>query len=216
MTDDSMQIVNVSEEKREQAAADAFERIKRGQHWLDWMDIGEGLAVGRTKAFRTAGTNNVQNPHYKRAFKVWMSERPWARDLDQPTRAHLFWCVDNRNDLERWRETLATNERARLNHPTATKRRYEAAHRGGKDPAAPAKETERDRLLGEIKRLTAEKDAWRKRAEAEGSLFDLKKDTIPDMVRTISGNLADHRFNALTKGLVEEQARRKAERKQAG
>jgi hypothetical protein len=58
-----------------------------------------------------------------------MSTRPWALELDKPTRAHLFWCVDHRSEIEAWREILAQNERARLiNHPTAMKRRYETAH----------------------------------------------------------------------------------------
>jgi hypothetical protein len=46
-----------SEERKEKDAAEAAERIKRGQHRLDWMYIAEGLEVGRLKAMRRAGTN---------------------------------------------------------------------------------------------------------------------------------------------------------------
>jgi hypothetical protein len=118
-----------SEERKGKDAAEAAERIKRGQHWLDWMYIAEGLEVGRLKAMRRAGTNRPIGSGYNKAFGEWLDPRPWARDLDKPTRTHLFWCVDHRNEIERWRETLARNERARLNHPTAMKRRYEATHR---------------------------------------------------------------------------------------
>jgi hypothetical protein len=90
------------------------------------MFVAEGLGVGRRWAQRRAGTDDIQSPHYKKAFKEWMRDRPWAKDLDNPTRAHLFWCLEWRNDIDQWRETLAANERARLNHPTAMKRRYEA------------------------------------------------------------------------------------------
>src|SRR6516225_347371 len=118
-----------TEERKEKQAAEAAERIKRGQHWLDWMYIAEGLEVGRTRAMRRAGINRPYGSGYNRAFGEWMNEHPWARDLDKPTRNHLFWCIDHRNDIEAWRETLAQNERLRLNHPTAMKRRYEATHR---------------------------------------------------------------------------------------
>ena len=117
-----------SEDRKEKDAAEAAERIKRGQHWLDWMYIAEGLEVGRVKAMRRAGTNRPIGSAYNRAFGDWLNERSWARDLDKPTRNHLFWCADNRNNIEAWRETLGPNERARLNHPTALKRRYEATH----------------------------------------------------------------------------------------
>ena len=35
------------DERKEKAAADAYVRIRSGQHWLDWMFVAEGLGVGR-------------------------------------------------------------------------------------------------------------------------------------------------------------------------
>jgi hypothetical protein len=120
------------------------------------------------------------------------------------------------HDIDSWRETLAVNERARLNHPTAMKRRYEATRRSDIAAREKPSETERDRLLREIERVTGERDAWRKRAENEGSLFDLKRDTAADIARTIAGNGGLHRLQSFGKALIEEIARRKAEQKQAG
>jgi hypothetical protein len=70
-----------SEDRKEKDAAEAAERIKRGQHWLDWMYIAEGLEVGRVKAMRRAGTNRPIGAAYNRAFGDWLNERSWARDL---------------------------------------------------------------------------------------------------------------------------------------
>ena len=179
-----------SEERKEKDAAEAAERIKRGQHWLDWMYIAEGLEVGRLKAMRRAGTNRPIGSGYNKAFGEWLNPRPWARDLDKPTRTHLFWCVDHRNEIERWRETLAQNERARLNHPTAMKRRYEATHKPDEAGTRGANETRAQKLEREIERLSSELEAWRKRAMVEGSLFDLKKDTPKDIATTIAGNVS--------------------------
>jgi hypothetical protein len=178
-----------SDERKEKAAADAYVRIRSGQHWLDWMFVAEGLGVGRRWAQRKGGTDDIQSPHYKRAFKEWMAPRPWAKDLDSPTRAHLFWCLDWRNDIDQWRETLAQNDRAKLNHPTAMKRRYEATHRereNAVDPNAPKKETSREALVRENEDLWARvKKLERQREAGDGNLFDLERDKPEDIARCI-------------------------------
>ena len=146
----------------------------------------------------------------------WLDPRPWARVLDKPTRTHLFWCVDHRNEIERWRETLAQNERARLNHPTAMKRRYEATHKPDEVGTRGANETRAQKLEREVERLSSELEAWRKRAMAEGSLFDLKKDTPKDIATTIAGNVSLSRLISIQKAIAEEIALLKADQKQAG
>jgi hypothetical protein len=213
-----------SEERKEKDAAEAAERIKRGQHWLDWMYIAEGLEVGRVKAMRRAGTNRPIGAAYNRAFGDWLNERRWARDLDKPTRNHLFWCADNRNAIEAWRETLAANERARLNHPTAMKRRYEATHKvaetKGAKPQKVAHEQEVERLKADIEMRDREID-WLKGKRAEdGSLFDIAK-TKPDQIARIvleNVGLARSRNlrNALTQAIDEAERKARAKSKQAG
>jgi hypothetical protein len=145
-----------------------------------------------------------------------MKDRPWARDLDQPTRAHLFWCFDNRNDVERWRETLAANERLRLNHPTATKRRYEATHREIVNKDAAQRQSKTDRLENEIMRLSEEVVTWRKKAETDGSLFDLRKDTVKDIIVAIEGNVTPSKFQTLAKGMADRAAEIRKTSKHAG
>jgi hypothetical protein len=203
-----------NEERAERNAAEAAERIKRGQHWLNWIAVAEGLEVGRIKAMRRAGANRPVGSVYNKAFGLWLNEHKWARDLDKPTRSHLFWCLDHRNDIERWRETLAQNERARLNHPTAMKRRYEATHRP--DESGAKGETRAQKLEREIERLSTELEAWRKRAEAEGSLFDLRKDTATDIAATIAKHVTFYKLTAIQKALAEEIRRLKAKQKHAG
>jgi hypothetical protein len=184
------------------------------------MYIAEGLEVGRNKAMRRAGTNRQLGSSYNKAFGQWLDGHPWARDLDKPTRNHLFWCIDHRNDIEAWRETLAQNERARLNHPTPMKRRYEATHNapGGKDEgeAKGVKETRAQKLEREIERLTGDVENWRKRAQAEGSLFDLKRDTVKHIAETIAENVTYGRLVSIQRAIAEEIARLKAEQKHAG
>ena len=71
-----------------------------------------------------------------------------------------------------------------MNHPTTVKRAYDATHKTAATPAANG-ETRveqagaRDRAAGEV-------EAWRKKAEADGGLFDLKKDSVKVIAATIA------------------------------
>ena len=152
------------EARKENLAAEAAARIEKGQHWLDWLAIGEGLVVGRLRAMRRSGTNRPEGSTYNRCFGDWMDAHKWARDLDKATRNHAMWCADNRDTVERWRETLAKNVRANLNHPTSIKRRYEKVHAVDKD--------ESEKAVTETKAQILE----RRCAELEDQLADALKE----------------------------------------
>ena len=135
------------EARKENLAAEAAARIEKGQHWLDWLAIGEGLVVGRLRAMRRSGTNRPEGSAYNRCFGDWMDAHTWARDLDRATRNHAVWCADHRDEVERWRETLAKNVRANLNHPTSIKRRYDKSHAVDKDEAETVKTGTKAQIL---------------------------------------------------------------------
>ena len=59
---------------RERLAAEAFERIRSGNHWRDWTYVAIGLQVGREKAMRDAHTNQPLGRTYNRAFADWMAD----------------------------------------------------------------------------------------------------------------------------------------------
>jgi hypothetical protein len=58
-----------------------------------------------------------------------MATRHWARDLDKPTRAHLFWCAEHRSEIEAWRDEMDPCDRTKRNHPSHIKRAFEAERR---------------------------------------------------------------------------------------
>src|SRR6516162_5583199 len=160
------------EARIEEIAAQAAERISRGQHWLDWLAIGEGLVVGRQRAMRRAGTNRPDGSAYNRSFGNWMDEHKWARDLDKATRNHAMRCADHRVEIEYWRKTLASNIRANLNHPTSIKRRYESAHKVDKDESekvhTESKAQQLERRCAELEDQLAE--ALKKNADLQKEL----------------------------------------------
>jgi hypothetical protein len=186
-TEPSMDRASELEAHKEKLAAEGYARIKTGAHWTDWTYVADGLAVGRTKAFRMSGTNNENDPRYKRAFSEWMAERPWAKDLDRALRSHLKWVADYRSEIEEWRSTLAQNERAKLNHPTTLKRKFDAAHKVfAKDPNAPKKPNDKEALIARNAELEAEnaKLKHQLRTGNSGSLFNILTDK-PDLIGKI-------------------------------
>lgn len=94
---------------------------------------------------------------------------PWAKHNDKAVRSHLFWVGDNRSEIDVGRRTLASNVRDKLNHPTAVKRKYDAAHKpGGKASGAPKKETKTEALIRENDEL------WAKVKALENENADLR------------------------------------------
>ena len=55
-----------------------------------------------------------------------------------------------------------------------------------------------------------------KRLQIDGSLFDLKKDSVKVIATTIAGNVSLHRLTALQQALGDEIKAIKAAQKQAG
>ena len=98
------------EAERERLAAEAFERIRSGQHWRDWTYIAQGLDVGCNRAMRESYSNRPIGRGYNEAFGRWMDKHPWARKIDKATRNHLFWVADHLTQIEAWRDTLPVNQ----------------------------------------------------------------------------------------------------------
>jgi hypothetical protein len=206
------------EEARAQEAADAADRLKRGQSWDDWLKIGTFLNIGRNKAMLRAGTNEPIGARYIKAFSEWMAVYPWIGDIDKATRVHAMWAVDHVDDLTRLRENMGLTQRLACNHPTSMRRRWDKAQKDG-DKAAPTagkKESRADVIQRELEAVAAERDKWRHKAEKDGSLFDLKQDTVKIIAATIASNMTIYRLRELHKALQAEIDRVKLAQKQAG
>jgi hypothetical protein len=203
---------------RAQEAADAADRLKRGQSWDDWLKIGTFLNIGRNKAMLRAGTNEPIGARYIKAFSEWMAVYPWIGDIDKATRVHAMWCVDNIDDLTRLRENMGLTQRLACNHPTSMRRRWDKSQKEGEKgaPTGGKKESRADVIQRELEQVAAERDKWKHKAEKDGSLFDLKQDTTKMIAQVIAQNMSPHRLRELMKALEAENARIKAVQKQAG
>ena len=119
------------EEARAQEAADAADRLKRGQSWDDWLKIGVFLNIGRNKAMLRAGTNEPVGARYIKSFSEWMAVYPWIGDIDKATRIHAMWCVDHLDELAKLRENMGLTQRLTCNHPTTMRRRWDKSQKEG-------------------------------------------------------------------------------------
>ena len=206
------------EEARAQEAAEAADRLKRGQAWDDWVKIGVFLNIGRNKAMLRAGTNEPIGARYIKAFSEWMSAYAWIGDIDKATRVHAMWCIDHLEDCTRLRENMGLTQRLTCNHPTTMRRRWDKAQKEGEKaaPTAGKKESRADVIQRELEQVAAERDKWKHKAEKDGSLFDLKQDSTKIIASVIVANMSPHRLRELNKALQAEIDRVKAAQKQAG
>ena len=204
------------EEARAQEAAEAADRLKRGQSWDDWLKIGTFLNIGRNKAMLRAGTNEPIGARYIKAFSEWMAVYPWIGDIDKATRIHAMWAVDHLDELLRLRENMGLTQRLTANHPTTMRRRWDKAQKEQDKPKAEKKEPKSAALERELEAVAAERDKWKHKAEKDGSLFDLKQDTVKIIAATIASNMSIFRLRELHKALQAEIDRVKALQKQAG
>ena len=219
MTDASQEgFDSAFEEARAQEAADAADRLKRGQSWDDWLKIGTFLNIGRNKAMLRAGTNEPVGARYIKAFSEWMAVYSWIGDIDKATRVHAMWAVDHLDDLTRLRENMGLTQRLACNHPTSMRRRWDKSQKEGEKvaPTAGKKESRADVIQRELEATAAERDKWKRKAEKDGSLFDIKNDSVKIIAQVMFQNMSVPRIRELTKALQNETERRKAVQKQAG
>jgi hypothetical protein len=209
-TEDSTMRESVAVE-RERLAAEAFERIRSGQHWSDWRYVAQGLETGRNRAMSEAYTNEPAGRRYNEAFGRWMDRNPWSRKIDKATRNHLLWVADHLPQIEAWRETLPANQRDQWNHPTSVKRAYERAMRVQVEKAeGRAGPTPMQAARQALVDAETERDHWRRQAEESGSLFDLRHDTPEQIARVLVESVTPSRAEQIVRAIRVELKRQRA------
>jgi hypothetical protein len=204
------------EELKAQEAADAADRLKRGQSWDDWNKIGVFLNIGRNKAMLRAGTNEPIGARYIKAFSEWMAVYSWIGDIDKASRTHAMWCVDHSEELAKLRENMGLTQRLAANHPTTMRRKWDKANKEVDKAPTVKKESRADVIQRELEAVAAERDKWKHKAEHDGSLFNLGTDSTKDIARIIAEGMSTYRLVELLKALQAENTRKKSLRKHAG
>jgi hypothetical protein len=174
----------------------AMTRLARS--WDDWMLVAAALDVGRTEAMRTAHTNQPVGKRYEREMARWLSANGFAL-IDKGDRSRLLDCLEHRDKIERWRAGLTSNQRAKLNHPSAVLRKWR------KSIAATVPDAEPKRLSPHAKNkeiiIGLEEENHRLRREVErggGDLFSLE-DTNRDVAKVLVAKFGPARWQKVVR-----------------
>jgi hypothetical protein len=137
----------------------AIRRIREYEDYHRWLEVGRAFLRLQSEAIYLSGGNRPFGRAYTRARAELGAHVPDLESINRTTRAHAVWLAENAVAVEEWRKTLATNQREELNHPSAIRRRFDAAHAVPvqRDPATkPATPLERANV--EVARLQEELD----------------------------------------------------------
>jgi hypothetical protein len=170
--------------------SEAWERLQTEQDWSSYMAMGEAFLVGQQEAFEQSGTNDINNPKYKKAFGAWMVKYNLDR-FDRSDRSKLYIVMKNRGLIEAWRSTLPLTTRLKLNHPTSVLRKWQASTQVSDDKSGEPKVSQVAQLKQYIKELQRqhELDEEKLAAADAGSLFDLKKTSADNIAAVIVDNV---------------------------
>ncbi|UGX91737.1 hypothetical protein G6321_00039240 [Bradyrhizobium barranii subsp. barranii] len=105
---------------------EAWGRLSSNMTWDDWKHVGKAHLVGRQKAMTEANVNRPIGRRYNKAFGAWLREFGFE-NLNIGDRARLFEVMGHFAEIDAWLATLTTNERVRLNHPTAILRKWKGS-----------------------------------------------------------------------------------------
>ena len=206
---------NVLAEDRER-----WKRMGAGAHLDEWLAYAPGFMLRRRMAMRMAHVNRPEGRGYAQAFAALM-EADGLHTMDKASVTAVLWLNDEPERLSILREirdTMTVGERARLNSPISARQRVEkrlkirkaAAEAREEGREGEPEETVRTSPMARVKdqnvELTREIEHLKERLAAaeqrDGSLFDLRRDKIDDIVSAIIGNASPSRAEAIARKLL--------------
>ena len=134
-------------------------------------------------------------------------------DIDKATRTHAMWCVDHLDELLRLRENMGLTQRLTAKSPNDNAPSLgESAKELDKPKSETKPETRVQKIERELEAVAAERDKWKREAEKDGSLFDLKQDTAGLIAKVIVSHVSPYKVGEILKALTAERDRLKAAR----
>ena len=127
-SDDQPELSGTTQNSDDQVIARAQEAASRliaGASYQDWVTVGRALLIGRAHSMYEAGTNKPQGSRYAACFSRWLADTKLDKVADKGTRSRLLDLLDHIDVVEKWRQTLPTNQRLEFNHPNTVRRRWQ-------------------------------------------------------------------------------------------
>ncbi len=131
----------------------AWRRLAYEQTWQDWLSVGEALEAGREQIeqqIRERGGGN-----FNRLFGSWLDSHGFG-GLHKSVRSRLHSCMEHREAIEKWRQSIGKAAAAKLNHPHAIWHKFKLTLPDGPKRKKPQSESWKEaylELLGEHEKL---------------------------------------------------------------
>jgi hypothetical protein len=179
------------------------QHLAAGQHLNDWLAFGPGLMIRRKLAMRLAFVNKPEGRGYAAEFGKLMKQ-DGLDTMEKSAVSALLWLqnAEHLAILKEIRDGMTDSERARLNSPISARQRVEkllkARANGNEDKLiVPSPVTTyRERIAEQEREIAALRERLL-RSQDNGSLFDLKKDTIENIADTIVEQLPPSRSKGI-------------------
>jgi hypothetical protein len=171
------------------ADTERWHRLGATAHLKDWLAFRPGLEIRRRLAMKMAHTNEPKGRSYNEAFGKLMRDDGLGEMLvnSSTSAQHILWLFEKPEReaiLEDILKKMTEGQRVRLNTPLAARQRVEAAQKKANTEDAPKRVSQVTSLKTQIAELTAENKKL-KASNDEGSLFDLRNDTVDDIADII-------------------------------
>jgi hypothetical protein len=191
MSVDTIKQTELTPSEREVLAADRerWQHMGGGGHLDDWLAYGTGLMIRRRLAMRMSFVNLPEGKGYARAFRDLM-KADGLDTMDKTSISAVLWLHDDAermNILREIRDAMTPGERSRLNSPISARQRVEkelkARVGGAEGNLRSSPVTIYKQRIAEQDRRIAELEA---RLSNDGSLFDLRRDSVDAIVAVLT------------------------------
>lgn len=182
-----------------------------------WRETGQAIIDLQAACMNISRSNKPMGKAYNPIWTELSKHVPHLVALASSTRSDAGWLATNWEAVSAWMEhSLSHEERWRLNHPTAVKRRYTNAHKPSESTTADATSpSPRIALQDQVIKLQAEVDMLRKKGGG-GLLPSASVDDVTEALFAAHNTAFVRRLiEALNKQLVAEERQDSIEAKRS-
>jgi hypothetical protein len=193
------------------ADKERWARLGAGAHLDEWIAFNPGLDIRRRLAMRIAHTNEPRGRGYNTAYSQLLQDDGINTNDKSAMKCFqdVLWLhqePERMTILRELQQAMSPGPRARLNSPITARQRVEAELKARANPN-PAERVspmrvlrdqveEQNRTIAHLQEQLASADA--------GSLFDLRRDSVEDIVRVITAptTMSRRKAVAIAKGIL--------------
>lgn len=179
--------------------AKAYVGLLTDENWQSWLRVGHALAAAHELAAEVTGASSGKG--FNTFMKTWYGLYPHLANIDKSTRSHTTRCWLEREEINKWRDTLGESERLRLNHPRVVYAAYQKKTVSGLNAKREKEPSPYAKLSASVIKLEEENDRLKKQlrgrdGDVHFSLLDKDAAIADTLVMSLNPdrakNVAEH------------------------